>query len=306
MNVLVTGASGFIGQALAADLAARGGHAVFAAARRTVEMPGVTALTGDVADAAIAASWIAAASPDVIVHLAAQSLPGVSWEQPAATFDTNVNGTLNLLTALNACGAKARLVMVSSSSVYAPPTGHTVLSEDAPQSGSSPYAWSKLAAEQAAFLYGRHVGIPVMSVRPFFIIGAGKTGDVSSDFARRIVAIERGASPVLSVGNLAITRDFLDIEDAVNGFHRIIEAGEAGRAYNLCSGVPTTIQALLDGFRAHAGSPLRVEVNPGLVRPIDEPYKVGDPGRLAALGWSRTIPLEESILRLLEYWREGI
>lgn len=306
MKCLLTGASGFIGIHLARHLKGRG-HEVWATSRRgqPSESDGIHRLQGDVVSEPDVAAWLAMARPDVVVHLAAQSLPGVSWQSPSSTFETNVNGTMNVLCGLREARSTARFVMVSSSSVYAPPQGHTLLTEADLLGGSSPYAWSKLAAEQGALLYGRHTGMDVVSVRPFFIIGPSKTGDVTSDFARRIVAAERGGSRAITVGNLDITRDFLDVEDAVRGFEAIIEHGSSGQSYNICSGQPVTIRSLLDTVKSLAMCDITETLDTSLLRPIDEPVKVGDPTRLRDLGWTAEVSLEDSIRRILDHWRKA-
>jgi len=304
MKCLVTGATGFIGRHLIKHLHQRG-HAVWATGRSIPAgtCDGIQWLSGDVTDTAVIEQWLTAADPSVIVHLAAQSLPGVSWESPASTYEININGTMNLLTAIHAQKRTCRFVAVSSSSIYAPSTHHSLLDEDARLSGSSPYAWSKIAAEQGALLYGKHMKLDVVAVRPFFIIGPGKTGDVSSDFARRIVDVETGRSDAITVGSLNITRDFLDIDDAVRGFEKIIEHGQSHSSYNVSSGDPVTIRKLLDTFKKQANVQVNERVDAALIRPIDEPVKVGDPARLRELGWSPEINLKESTRRILDYWR---
>ena len=303
MRCLITGGSGFIGHALAGYLVANG-HSAWCASRRGTAPDGGTGLMGDITDPKAVAGWLDVSAPDVVVHLSAQSLPGVSWKAPAETFACNVNGTLHLLAAIKERAPKARLVMVSSSSVYAPPAQEKAIVETDPLRGSSPYAWSKIAAEQAALLYGKHFGLDVVLIRPFFIIGPGKTGDVSSDFARRIVSVERGQSNAVTVGSLDITRDFLDIDDAVGGIRCIIEKGVSGEAYNLSSGVPATIRALLDVLKKQATVDIKEVVNPDLVRPIDEPHKVGNATKLQSLGWTPRLAFEESLRRILMYWRD--
>lgn len=168
---------------------------------------------------------------------------------------------------------------------------------------ASPYAVSKLATDQVARLYGERYQLAVMRVLPFFLLGPGKTGDVSSDLARGIVAIEQGRAQNLSVGNLAAVRDFLDCRDGVAAFAAVAERGAAGVAYNISSGVGCSIRALLDLFKAAARVAVVERVDVARLRPLDEPVKVGNPARLKDLGWAPAVPLEDSVKDILEYWR---
>lgn len=305
MKVLVTGASGFIGRHLSRHLS-DSGHHVTAVSRSAPSSPMASARTetGSITDLDAVRSWFSRSTPDVVIHLAAQSLPMVSWQEPARTMEVNVNGTMNVLTAIKEQAAACRFVMVSSSSVYAmSKDGSPILEENLLQ-GVSPYALSKIAAEQAALLYGRHFGLDVVVVRPFFIIGPGKEGDVCSDVARKIVNVEKGRGGEMTVGNTEITRDFLDIEDAVRAMELIMRKGMQGECYNICSGRGTTIKDILTLYKSMAKSTIEERVDPALIRPIDEMIKVGDPAKLSALGWSPQIALQVSLARILGYWRE--
>jgi len=305
MKCLVTGGSGFIGQHLSRHLLRRG-HSVWVTSRsnKSAATDACHWLTGDVTESEVIAGWLHEVKPDMIIHLAAQSLPGVSWESPTQTYESNINGTLNILCAIRDQKLRPKFVMVSSSSIYAPPSGeHSLIDESGRLGGGSPYAWSKLAAEQAAILFGRHFNVDVTAIRPFFIIGPQKTGDVASDFARRIVAVEQGKASLITVGSLNIIRDFLDIDDAVTGFETVMEKGQRGTAYNLSSGKGISIRKLLDTYKKLARVAIEEKTDPALVRPIDEPVKVGDPSRLRELGWSPNVSFEESLRRILEYWR---
>ncbi len=301
MRGLVTGAGGFLGQYLVRQLVAAG-HEVTALERaggRSTE--GVPNVACDIGDAEALHVAVAAARPDWIFHLAAQSLPGRSWEDPAGTCRTNIVGTINLLEAVRAAAPAARVVVAGSSSEYA--AAPAPIPEEAPLQPSSPYAISKLATDQAARLYGTRYGLAVMRVRPFFLLGPGKTGDVSSDLARGVVAIERGQARDLPVGNLEAVRDFVDCRDGVAAMVVVAERGEPGGAYNICSGRGIAIRHLLDAFKAAARVPVVERVDAARLRPLDEPVKIGDSARLRGLGWAPRIALAQSVADILEYWR---
>jgi GDP-4-dehydro-6-deoxy-D-mannose reductase len=128
-------------------------------------------------------------------------------------------------------------------------------------------------------------------------------GDVSSDFARAIVAIERGDQDVLKVGNLEAVRDFLDVKDGVRALWLLAERGEPGQVYNLCSGVGHPVRRILEIFVSLATRAIPVEHDLSRTRPFDEPIIVGDNSRLRALGWAPSVPVERSLVTILNYWR---
>ena len=157
--------------------------------------------------------------------------------------------------------------------------------------------------EQLAKIFHDARGLKVICVRPFFIIGPRKEGDVSSDFARGIVRIERGKANELRVGNLTNVRDFLDVRDAVSALWQIAAQGKTGAVYNICSGRGHSIGDLLALFKKNARGAVRVIGDPTKIRPIDEPIKTGDPARLTALGWKQRIDMNSSVSAILNYWR---
>ena len=154
-------------------------------------------------------------------------------------------------------------------------------------------------------LYVRRYALDLVRFRPFFIAGPRKIGDVCSDFARRIVEIERGGDNVLRVGLLEVVRDIMDIRDGVRGVTRIAEVGARGEVYNLATGHGVRIGEILEIFRRISGVPLIVETNPALLRPLEQKTRIGDPRKLAALGWEPKCKLEDTLRSILDYWREA-
>jgi nucleoside-diphosphate-sugar epimerase len=177
------------------------------------------------------------------------------------------------------------------------------IKENDPLNPSSPFGIRKLATDHFAHLYAVRYKMNILRVRPFFLIGPGKIGDVCSDLARRVVAVERGKAADVLVGQLNITRDFLDIRDGIEAIELIAAKGEAGEAYNICTGHGYRIADVLDGYRKLARKPILERVDPSLIRTNDEPIKVGDPAKLQALGWTAQYGLEESLYSILDYWR---
>lgn len=303
MRVVVTGAGGFIGWHVT-DALARRGDQVQAWARHALatdwDAP-VEIAAVDMTDKAAVSQSLASFAPDLVIHLAGQSFPGLSWEDPGLTYRVNVIGAIHLLEAARGLPKSPRVLLTGSSAEYADAT--TPISEDAPTEPNSPYGTSKLAADQLARLYVRRYGLDLIRVRPFFLTGPRKTGDVASDFGRRIVAIERGDENLMRVGSLDVVRDIIDIRDGISGLLRISEAGTGGEVYNLCGGRHIAIRDIIDTYRGLARVELNIAVDPGLIRPLEQNIKVGDPSKLRALGWSPSYSLSDTLGSILDYWR---
>lgn len=304
MTCLVTGSSGFIGSHLVDHLLARGDSVIVLQRRPGAARAGLTVVQGDVLDAELLLDLMCRYAPREVYHLAAQSLPGTSWLQPWPTHEINVNGTLNVLAAARALDEKPVVVVASSSSIYAQSPEGASLRETAPCVPASPYGISKLAADHLARLHADRYGMPVVRARPFFLIGPRKTGDVSSDWARNIVDIERGRAKELAVGNLEAVRDFLHVADGVAALAAIAAKGVAGEAYNIASGAGWKLTDLLQTLLAMARVRIEVRVDPARMRAVDERVKVGDAAKLRALGWRPRHSVEEALSDILQYWRE--
>jgi len=249
---------------------------------------------------------IARLRPAMVYHCAGAAHVGHAWEQTEATLAINVRGTHHLLDGLSQTGAEARVLIPGSALVYRPAS--EALTEDHPLVPASPYGVSKLAQE----LLAHHTpasGVQITIARAFNHFGPRQDPAFStSDFARQIASIEAGLQPpAISVGNLDARRDLTDVRDTVRAYRAIAERGQPRRAYNVCSGRAVSIREVLDRLVALARVPIQVRVDPARFRPSDVPLLLGDPSRLRdELGWTPTIPLEQTLNDILQYWRQHV
>jgi GDP-4-dehydro-6-deoxy-D-mannose reductase len=295
-KALVTGSTGFVGRHLVAHLTAMGD-----------QVTGIDrAIDGlDITDAAAVGAAIAEISPNVIYHLAGWADVGGSWKAPVEAFRANAEGTLNVLTAATEAGVD-RVVAVSSADVYGiVEPGELPLTEDSPLRPASPYAASKVAADYLGLQAWLGRGLPVLRVRAFNHLGPGQTDKfVAPALASRVARAELEGGDVLKVGDLSARRDFTDVRDVVRAYRLLAEKGEPGQVYNVCSGVDLAVQDLADQLVAQARVPLRLEVDPDLLRPVELPVLRGSHQRLTdATGWEPEIPISQTLTDLLEDWR---
>jgi GDP-4-dehydro-6-deoxy-D-mannose reductase len=246
---------------------------------------------------------VARAKPSAVYHCAGAANVGRAWNRTSTTLAINVRGTEFLLEAVAALDRRIPVLVPSSAMVYRP--ANHPLDEDQPLEPPNPYGLTKLATEMlAARLIAE--GSDIRIVRPFNHVGARQYPSfVASDFARQIVAIERGRQePEIVVGNLEAQRELTNVRDTVRAYEMVMAHGAPGRPYNVSSGVAYSIRALLDRLIAHARVTVQVRVDPTKFHPNDLPLLVGDPTRIRSeLGWSVSIPLDDTIDEVLDYWR---
>ena len=300
--MLLIGARGFAG-AHVREAAESAGLRVLAAGRE----PGGDGPRCDLLDPTSVGACVEAAAPDLIVNMAGAASVAASWERPGEAFAVNAGGVLNLLEAVARHAPAAHLLCVSSAEVYGEPTDEKLpFTEDLSLEPITPYGASKAAMEVLCGQYARGRGLRIAVVRAFNQLGPGQSpAFAASGFARQIAAAEAaGAERVeLAVGNLAAARDFTDVRDTARAFVAASRQGLIG-TYNLCSGAPLKLEALVEEMAK--ATPLPVEVKPdlSLARPADPSIVYGDPARLReATGWAPEIPLSRSVADLLDWWR---
>lgn len=296
MRVVVTGAGGFVGAAVAHVLLARGDEVV-GLARDPGRLPdGVRPVTGSVLDPDTVATALRGA--DAVCHLAARVRVRESRAEPLAYWRTNLDGTRTVLTA---AAAGTRVVLMSTCGVYAP--SDDPIGEDAPLAPAHPYAASKLAADLLARDVALAGGPGVVCLRAVNVAGAlGGRGD--GDRTRLVpglLAAVRGKRDRFTVhGDGSAVRDLVHVADLADGVLAALGVAEPGtwRVYTMGSGRPTSVAALVSVVEAVTGRPVPVRHG----EPVDEPARlVADPTRARVeLGW--TAPRSSAARIVADAW----
>ena len=307
--VLVTGAGGFIGGHLVAELVRRGAsvralvHYNSRNERGTLDWlePEVTAdvdvVLGDLRD--VESVQQAAEGADTILHLGAQIAIPYSFVNPRDFFETNVLGTLNVAQAALRGGAR-RVIHTSTSEVYG--SARTVpITLDHPIEPQSPYAASKVAADKLMDAWHRSYELPMTIVRPFNTYGPRQS-------ARAVIPTimsQALAGGTLRLGSLTPRRDLTFVEDTVAGMLAAADSDAAiGRTIQLGTGEDVAIGDIVELVGDIVGRKLEVELDEARVRPAASEVErlISDPSLAQELtGWSAEVDLRDGLARTLDW-----
>jgi nucleoside-diphosphate-sugar epimerase len=309
MRVLVSGAAGFIGRWVVADLLERG-HTVFPVDNLVAGDPGNLAEfaahprmrpleVGDVRDPVACRRW--ADEVDAIAHLAASISVQDSIDDPRTTFDNDVVGTFNLLEAARAAGT--RLLFMSTCMVYDRSTDESGIDELHPTKPASPYAASKLAGEALTLSYHHAYGLPTTVIRPFNTYGPFQRsvgeGGVVAIFTRRSLLGE----PLRIYGEGTQTRDLLYVGDCARFVvDALISDGAVGQILNAGTGADISVNDLAAA----------IESDPALIEHVEHIHPQSEIAVLRCdpalarevLGWVPTVALDDGLARVRTWMAE--
>ena len=311
MSVLVTGAAGFIGAAVAAALLARGERVIgvddlnpyydpaLKRARLARLGDGFTFIAQDFSDAGGLDAALAGRRFDRIVHLGAQAGVGHSLVDPHSYVRANLAGHLNLLEVARARGV-AHFVYASSSSVYGTNATLPFAVADRADDPVSLYAATKRADELMTASYVNLFGFPATGLRFFTVYGPWGRPDMA--IWKFTDAVLRGR-PIALYNAGRMRRDFTWIDDIVAGVLAALDRPPAGHAlYNLGNHAPEELLRVVDLIEAATGRAAVRELRP--MPPGDVPATYADiAATTAALGWTPTTTIDAGIPRFVAWFR---
>ncbi|MFC5191146.1 GDP-mannose 4,6-dehydratase [Algoriphagus aquatilis] len=314
-KVLITGITGMIGKHLAKLMHDQGyqvgGLSRATSATRYMSVkPFYKHYQGDIMDVKFLRMVWKEFQPDVVFHLAAQAYNGESWKAEDTTYQLNIQGSRNVFETCLEFSPNARIIPACSSAEYGiVPDEMLPIDEDkTPLKPLTPYGVSKAAMEMMARQFHLNYGLDIVLPRLFIHVGPDHPPVTAlQNFARQVASIKLGLQePVMKVGNLTSSRDFVDVRDGAKALILLAEKGISGEVYNICAGKDWTMQESLDILIKIAGIEVKVETDPALFRPSDEKVLLGKTDKIEKLGWKTEIPFEQTLADIYSNWVERL
>lgn len=284
MKILLTGANGFTGLHFTKTAEAEG-HSVHA-------------LKSDITDAATLEAEVLEASPDLVAHFAGISF--VPSKDEEAFYRVHALGTSNLLNALLKLETPLKKILLASSATIYGNSSSPFSQETQTPAPIDHYAMSKVAMEEMAKTYFDH--LPIIIARPFNYTGVGQKDNflipkLIHHFSQKLGQIE--------LGNLDVEREFNDVELICQTYMALLNFGQPGEIYNVCSGNARSLKQVVDCLIRITGHQIHIDVNPDFVRSNEVRRMCGDPKKIQTLFEQHQVKLnapllEETLTRMLE------
>jgi CDP-glucose 4,6-dehydratase len=310
-RTLVTGASGLLGSWLVRRLVEAGADVVCLVRDwvpqselvRSGTLERVKVVRGDVRDRDAIERALGEYEIETVFHLAAQTIVGIANRNPVSTFESNIQGTWNLLEACRRSPAVRSIVVASSDKAYGAQE-KLPYTEEAALAGSHPYDVSKSCADLLAHTYAASYGLPVAITRCGNFYGGGDLNwnRLVPGTIRSVIRDER---PVIRSDGQFI-RDYLYVEDGAHAYMLLAERLAAderlgGMAFNFSTEVRLTVIDLVRRILAHMGSTLEPDIRCEAVNEIRRQYLSAERAR-RLLEWSPLFPLDEGLERTIAWY----
>lgn len=325
-NILITGITGMVGSHLADFILKETDHNIYGLCRWRSPLDNISHLlnlanqknsrlkfiTADLNDYSSLIRAIKISKPNYVYHLAAQSFPLASFEEANMTFNTNFIGTYNLLNAIKLLKLDPLIHICSSSEVFGKVKKENIpIDENCNYHPASPYAISKVGTDLVGKYFHEAFGLKILITRMFTHTGP-RRGDVfaESSFAKQIALIEvKKIKPEIKVGNLKSLRTYADVRDAVRAYYLLLfKNPKLGEIYNIGGNYTCTVEQMLDHLISLSNvKNIKIVTDSSRLRPIDADLQIPNITKFSkATGWKPKISFEETMLDLLNYWRNKV
>ncbi len=245
--------------------------------------------------------------PDYVLHLASFSSVSYSWKDPVLSFKNNTNIFLNLVETIRRLGIKCRIISIGSSEEYGIVNKNDVpIKESNNLSPNNPYAVARVSQEMLSMLYADGYDLDIICTRSFNHIGPyQKEIFAVASFAKQLVEIKRRNSfnEKLSVGDISIIRDFVDVRDVVRAYDMLFRNGKKGEIYNISTGKGYSLKNVIDKMCEILDISLEIEKKNNFIRPVDSKIIIGSNEKIKKeIGWTPNYNLEDSLENVIRYW----
>jgi UDP-glucose 4-epimerase len=313
MHIFVTGGAGYIGSVCVEQML-DAGHRVtvfdnLTEGHRRAVVPLAQLVTGDLQERCQIEDALEQASPEAVMHLAANALVGESMTNPSKYFRNNFIGGLNLIDAMTAVGCK-RLVFSSTCATFGIPDS-VPIDESMPQRPINPYGESKLLFEKALRWYDEIHGLKYVALRYFNAAGAserfGEDHRVETHVIPNVLKVALGQKSHVEIYGTdyptpdgTCIRDYIHVRDLAQA-HMLALNAERSACYNLGTGGGTSVRELIEACERVSGKKIAVQEKPR--RPGDPPRLIAGSERVRAeLGWKPQFQEIEKIVASAWAW----
>lgn len=242
--------------------------------------------------------------PDYLLHLASISSVSQSWNYPVESFVNNTNIFLNIIESVREFKLPTRILSIGSSEEYGNyPLDKMPLKEEYELKPCNPYSVARVSQEMLSKLYADAYDMNIIMTRSFNHIGPQQRETfVIPSFIKQLLSIKKLGGSKIEVGNIEIIRDFLDVRDVVNAYHKILCEGNIGEVYNVCSGEGIRLKEIINIVSEELNITPEIHVDKNRIRPTDNLTIIGDNTKLKKeLNWQPKYTLKQTLKDMISF-----